>query len=235
MIKLRDDIIFEDPQKRIREYCAIEIYYDYDDKHSINHTISQRDIDSANRLYAMIDRYDNGESERLLSRSNSISKLLSSIPNTDLHAISSENWSILRIDIKKLFAEFFSIKGFDLEKTIKILHLKRPNLFPVLDRFILKFLFYVDTSVLIKIRQTYLGLQALERTRKIIVEQKDEFEKLAKQVSDLPIPLTPVRMFDILCWTAEKWDIRKILNAPYGKPSQSLLSGMGSLYRRVLS
>lgn len=180
MIKLRDDVIFEDPQKRIREYCAIEIYHDYDDKHNINNIISKRDIDSANRLYAMINRYDNEESERLLSHSNSISKLLSSIPNTDLHAISSENWSKLRIDIKKLFTEFFSIKGFGLEKTTKILHLKRPKFFPILDNFIIQFLFDVDTSVLIKIRQIYLGLHALERIRKIIVEQKDEFEKLAK-------------------------------------------------------
>jgi hypothetical protein len=65
MIKLRDDVVFEDPQSRIREYCAIEIYHDYDDKHTINNDITQRDIDSANRLYAMIDRYDNEESKRL--------------------------------------------------------------------------------------------------------------------------------------------------------------------------
>jgi hypothetical protein len=172
MIKLRDDVAFEDPQSRIREYCAIEIYYDYDDKHSIDHIISQRDIEAANRLYAMIDRYDNEESERLLNRSKSISKLLSSIPNTDLHAVSKENWSKLRIDIQKLFAEFLSIKGFDLAKMSTILHLKRPNLFPVLDRFVLQFLFDINASVLSKPRQLYLGLQGLERIRKIIVEQK---------------------------------------------------------------
>jgi hypothetical protein len=38
MIKLCDDIIFEDPQKRIREYCAIEVYYDYDDRGKVNFT-----------------------------------------------------------------------------------------------------------------------------------------------------------------------------------------------------
>jgi len=230
MIKLRDDVVFEDPQSRIREYCAVEIYYDYDDKHNINHDITQRDIDSANRLDAMIDRYDNEESKRLLRRSKRLSKLLTSIPNTDLHAISSENWSKLRIDIKKLLAEFLSIKGFDLAKTTNILHLKRPNLFPVLDSFVIKFLFDINLSYLSKPRQLYLGLQALERTRKIIIEQKDEFEKLTKQISDLPIPLTPARIFYILCWTAEKWDIRKNKKAPYGKASQSLVPGRrGSL------
>ena len=230
MIKLRDDVIFEDPQTRIREYCAIEVYYDYDDKHNINHDITQRDIDSANQLYAMIDRYDNEESKRLLNRSKKLSKLLTSIPNTDIHAISSENWSKLRIDIKKLFAEFLSIKGFNLAKTTKILHLKRPNLFPALDSFVIKFLFDINLLSLSKPRQLYLGLQALEMTRKIIKEQKDEFEKLTKQISDLPIPLTQVRIFDILCWTTEKWDIRKNKKAPYEKANQSLIPGRrGSL------
>jgi hypothetical protein len=194
MILLRDDVVFEDPQSRIREYCAVEIYYDYDDKHNINHDITQRDIDSANQLYAMIDRYDNEESKRLLSRSKKLSKFLTSIPTTN------------------------------------ILHLKRPHLFPVLDSFVIKFLFDINLSYLSKPRQLYIGLQALERTRKIIIEQKDEFEKVTKQISDLPIPLTPARIFYILCWTAEKWDIRKNTKAPYEKARQSLVPGRrGSL------
>ena len=31
------------------------------------------------------------------------------------------------------------------------------------------------------------------------------------------------RIFDILCWTTEKWDKRGIHNAPYGIPHKSLL------------
>lgn len=41
MIKLRDDIVFEDPQSRIREYCEIEIYRGYDDKRSVNNNINR--------------------------------------------------------------------------------------------------------------------------------------------------------------------------------------------------
>ena len=93
MIKLRDDVVFENPQSRIREYCEIEICQGYDDQHSVNHDITRKDIDAANELYAMIDRYDKGESRRLLSRSKNISKLLSSIPNTNIDTVSNNEWA----------------------------------------------------------------------------------------------------------------------------------------------
>lgn len=228
MIKIRDDIIFEDPQSRIREYCTIEIYYGYDDKHNIDHEISRRDIHAANNLYAMIDRYDKDESRRLLSHSRRISNLLSPIPNINIYAVSDEEWSKLKNKIKKLLAEFLSIKGIALAKATKILHLKRPNLFPVLDSYVITFLLHLNRSDYEKNRQLSFALQALEQTRQIMAKQKAEFRELIEQTRDLPIPLTPIRMFDILCWTVEKWDIRRILKAPYGIPHRSLLSSSKS-------
>lgn len=232
MIKLRGDIVFEDPQSRIREYCEIEIqieiHHGYDDKHNINNLISEDNIRAANELYAMINVYDKNESERLLSCSQSISALLSAVPNIDLYAVSDKDWPKLRSNIKALFTKFLSIKGFGLAKATKILHLKRPNLFPILDSFIIKFILDCNISDLRKSSQIEIGLQALEHARELIGKQKVEFEKLVEQTKDLPIPLTPVRMFDILCWTAEKWDIRRILNAPYGVPSGSLLASFKS-------
>jgi len=223
MIKLRDDVVFEDPQSRIREYCEIEVCQGYDDKHSVNHAITQRDIDAANELYAMIDRYDKGESRRLLGNSKNISSLLSSIPNMDIYAVSNKEWLGLRSKIEKLFVEFLSIKGIGLAKATKILHLKRPNLIPILDSFVIKFLLDVNISDEEKGNHVDIGLKTLDRVREIITNQRVVFEKLVEQTQDLPIQLTPVRMFDILCWTAEKWDIRRILNAPYGVPNKSLL------------
>jgi hypothetical protein len=224
MIRLRDDIVFEKPESRIREYCAVEIYQGYDDQHSVSNNITRKDIDAANELYAMIDRYDKGESTRLLSYSKNISSLLSSIPNIDIFAVSNQEWLELRNKIEKLLARFLSIKGIGLAKATKILHLKRPNLIPVLDSFVIKFLLDVNISEEAKSSCVNIGLQALDRVRKIIARQKVAFEKLVEQTSDLPIQLTPVRMFDILCWTAEKWDIRGKHSAPYGTPSKSLLS-----------
>lgn len=233
MIRLRGDIIFENPESRIREYCAVEIYQGYDDKHDISDFISQRDIDAANRLYSMIDRYDKTESRRLQKHGKIISNLLASIPNKDIFAFTDKEWAKLKSDIKNLFAEFLSIRGITLAKATKILHLKRPNLFPVLDSFVIRFLLDIDVSNVEKSRQVDIGLKALQKARKIITDQQLEFRKLVEQTSDLPIPLTSVRMFDILCWTAEKWDILGKLSAPYGIPSKSLLSLQESEEKQV--
>ena len=101
MIRLRDDVVFEDPESRIREYCEIEVYCGYDDEHEIDDEITQDDIDAANELCAMIDLYDRGESRRVLNNS-SISRLLSTIPNKDIYTVSNEEWVELKSKIKRL-------------------------------------------------------------------------------------------------------------------------------------
>ena len=223
MIKIRDDIVIQDPQTRIREYCEIEIYHGYDDKHAINNSVSKEDIDAANNLYAMIDRYDQTESTRLLKRSEPISALLRTIPTMEIHKISDEEWLTVLENVSKVLAEFLSLKGFGLAKATKILHLKRPKLFPVLDSFVVKFLLDVDLSAIGKTHQVNIGVQAVGKARKIVADQEKEFRKVAEDLSDLSIPLTLIRIFDILCWTTEKWDIRGIHTAPYGTPLKSLL------------
>jgi hypothetical protein len=223
MIRLRDDIVFEDPDSRIREYCAIEIYRGYDDRHNIDDIVSPRDIESANNLYAMINRYDNTESRRLLSHSNRIRETLAEVPNKDIFAMSLKEWTAAREKIKASLGEFLSVKGIGLAKATKILHLKRPNLFPVLDSFVIKFLLNINISELEKNRQLETGLNALESTREIMLRQEDAFKELVNRTRDLPIRLTAVRIFDILCWTTEKWDVRGSLNGPYGTPHKSLL------------
>jgi hypothetical protein len=89
------------------------------------------------------------------------------------------------------------------------------------------FLLNVDNSVTPKSAQMVFGLEALEITRTRIAKQRTSFDELSESLKDLPIPLTPVRIFDILCWTTEKWDILGQLTAPYGTPHKSLLHLQG--------
>ncbi len=46
--------------------------------------------------------------------------------------------------------------------------------------------------------------------------------KTQQNIVDLPIPMTNARLYDILCWTEEKWVIRKNRNAPGGTASKSV-------------
>jgi hypothetical protein len=223
MIIIRDGLIFEDPEARIREYCEIEVYYGYDDRHSVNDTISMQDIEAANNLYAMIDRYDKGESRRLLGKSKEIANTLTSLPNRPIYDYDEEEWRKIRSSIRNLFTTFMGVHGIGLAKTTKILHLKRPELFPIIDRLVAKLLLDIIIGDN-KRKDIENGLNALDISRKIILNNLNEFKKLQSSLSDLQIKLSIMRLFDILCWTAEKWDIQRKLTAPKGTPSKSLLN-----------
>lgn len=222
-IRLRDDIKIPNPEERIREYCEIEIYRGYDDQHSVDNVITSKDVKAANFLYAMIDRYNPSESSRIL-KSSTIPLLLAKVGNKDLFTMSDVEWMEEKGDIQPLLKEFLSIHGIGLAKAFKILHLKRPKLFPILDSYVVKFLTGTDlTTIFDKGRLLKVGLNALEVSRNIILQNNDSFSRLQQRLIDLPIPLTTTRLFDILCWTTEKWDIRGIRTAPYGIASKSLL------------
>ncbi len=224
MIELKEALTFRKPELRIREYCEIEIYKVYDGRHNINNTISEKDVQTANKLYALINRYDKTQSTRLLAESKKFARILSRIPNVALHSIPNDEWSEHRKAIREIFDKIMGIKGFGLARATKILHLKRPELFPILDSYVVAFL--LEESLGDSKRNIRIGMKCMELARKTIQSNKSGFESLQKRLSDLPIPLSIVRLFDILCWTTEKWDLRGITSAPYGtkKASKSLLN-----------
>lgn len=220
-IRLRENVFFEDPESRIREYCEIEVYEWFDDQHAENNVLTKNDIDSANQVYALNKRYDKNEGSRIQSQSGKISPALSEIPYDPIFMYSDEEWSNLTPKIEALLEKMLSIHGMNVSKATKILHLKRPALIPVLDNFVVQFLTRKSPSG--TKRDINLALQCIEITRDRIQSQIEEFTQLQTSVQDLPIPLTIVRMFDILCWTAFKWDIMKKTSAPRGTASKSLI------------
>jgi hypothetical protein len=221
-IRLRDDVFFSDPVSRIREYCEIEVYEGYDDRHTENNVIMQADIDSANDLYAMIDRYDKTESRRILDQSGKLSVLLAEIPYEPIYLYSDEEWSSLKSKIEILLGKMASIQGVGVAKSTKILHLKRPELFPVLDSYVIQFLTGKTPSS--SKRDISLALRSLDKSREIIQTQILEFTELQRSLANLLIPLTFVRLLDILCWSAYKWDILGRTSAPKGDASKSLIN-----------
>ena len=221
-IRLRDDVFINDPVSRIREYCEIEVYEGYDDRHTENNVIMQADIDSANNLYAMIDKYDRTESRRILEQSVRLSGLLSEIPNKAIYLYDDEEWFDLKPKIEALLGKMLTIRGVGVDKCMKILHLKRPELFPVLDAYVVQFLTGKPLSS--SPRDIGLALKALDQSREIIQSQIMHFTELQTGLGNLPIPLTMVRLFDILCWSTYKWDMLGRVSAPRGVASKSLVS-----------
>jgi len=200
-------LLFPCPEDRIREYCRLEVYHGYDDFHSVSNVISRKDIEATKRIFSMIDQHGHSESTSILS-STAITSALSAVPDKELGRIADEEWRAIRESIGSLFDAFHSIDYVGLAKTAKILHLKRPNLFPILDSYVVEFLTGTRLSdVSSRHALTDTGVRTMEIVRKDIVRNFQSFRQLKEALMDLPIPLTVARMYDILCWTTWKWDI----------------------------
>jgi hypothetical protein len=59
-----------------------------------------------------------------------------------------------------------------------------------------------DIADIDKIGQVGIGLEALDAVRGVMARQKEAFRSLSEKTREFSFPLTPVRIFDILCWTA---------------------------------
>lgn len=222
-ICLNNGTVLDNPEERIREYCDIEIYQGYDDFHNVTDEISWEDIRAADRLYANIMRFWSSAAEGMVE-SLKIPVVLRKIENIDLGDIRDSQWPDTKSRLRELLQTFLSIRGVGLAVATKVLHLKRPKLIPILDSYVMRFLSDVDTSQIPKTALLEYAIQAFEISRRDLARNRQNFDVLQNNLRDLPIPLEKVRMYDILCWTIEKWDLRKERTAPYGKPSRSLQS-----------
>lgn len=225
-VTLSNGTKFERAEERIREYCEVEVYRDrnyaggYDDRCNVTDSITRDDLESANNLYSGIRRID---FQRIVGNPE-IPQRLSAIGDKDLGATTDEEWGSIKELIRPLVSAFISIRGVDVAKTMRILHLKRPHLFPALDFSVVKFITGNDMEVnrfsgpeLLKIT-----LDSIEIARADLLKNRDAFDELQARLADLPTPLTAVRMYDILCWTQEKWVNRGNPNGRYGTAVRSL-------------
>ena len=214
-------LLFPHPEERIREYCELEVYRGYDDFHSIDNIITRKDIEATKRIFSMIDQHGHSESISILN-SQAIPSALSRVPDNELGDIADGDWYTIRESISSLFDVFHNIDYVGLAKTAKILHLKRPHLFPILDSYVVEFLTGARLSDLSHGHGlTDLGMRALEIARKDIASNLTSFRQLQEALSDLPIPLTITRMYDILCWATWKWDILGIRGTTRWIPTAS--------------
>jgi len=228
-IRLSNGFVFNRPEERIREYCSIEVYRDigyrggYDDHHNVTDIVTAEDVEAANNLYANISLRD----RRRMIGNPGISSTLASVRDTELGGIPDEEWDSVKAAIRPLLAEFLSIPGVKLAKATKVLHLKRPQFIPILDSLVVKFLTKNDLeeNIFSEDELLQIGIASLEMARTDIIANRPAFRELQARLADLPTPLTAARIYDILCWTQEKWVNRGNTDAPHGKASLSLDQG----------
>jgi hypothetical protein len=142
--------------------------------------------------------------------------------------LSEEEWEHVKAAVRPLLAEFLTIPKVKLAKTMKILHLKRPHLFPILDSFVVKFLTGNDLkdNSFSEDELLQVAINAFETARNDIVTNRTAFSELGTRLSDLPTQLTAVRIYGILCWTQEKWVNRRDTSAPHGTARVSVDQGL---------
>ena len=228
VIRLANGAVFTHPEERIREYCEIEVYRDvgyrggYDDHHRVDNRVTHEDLEAANNLYALLTVQD----RQRIVHDQRIPVLLAGVADVDLGSLTDESWREVEGAVSLLLAEFLSIPDVKLAKATKVLHLKRPHLFPVLDSFVLKFLMGTyATNLFLEEEWFAMGMKAFAIARADITANRPAFDELQKRLSDLPTPLTTVRLYDILCWTQEKWVNRENTDAKHGTAGKSLEQG----------
>jgi hypothetical protein len=178
-------------------------------------------VEAANNLYAGLTGLDR---DRILHNPK-IPSLLSAVVDEELAEIrEGGDWEAVKASVRPLLAEFVSIPNVDLAKATGVLHLKRPHLLPILNSFVVKFLTGNDmeNNVFFQDEQLHIGLVCFEAARTDITNNFAAFAELRERLSDLPTPLTTVRMYDILCWTEQKWVRDNDPSAKYRSAVRSL-------------
>ena len=204
MITIAGKYPINDPELLIRDYCRVEVYHGYDDSHSINNVVSDEDIRSANSMYARIGL----NAAQRLKGSKELPEALAGIPNSTLGELTPSDWNAISPKLSLLFQESCSIAGVGLAIATKILHLKRPALIPILDANTIKILLNRELKKAHKQDLPALGMQAVEIIKTDLEQHKELFCLLQQRLQDLPIPLGPLRIYDILAWSIKGRFIR---------------------------
>lgn len=219
-------VLIERSEERIREYCRIEVYRDrnyrggYDDHLNITDSLTKEDAEAANNLHAQLNTL---ETARLV-RDKEIAEKLVKIRDSELAAIGDDEWEEVGRAVRALMSALLSVPDLDLAKATKILHLKRPHLFPVLDPAVVRFLTKNDVELnqFTNDELIQIGAECLDIARSDLGKNHEAFTELQTKLGDLPTPLPVVRMYDILCWTQEKWINRGDTGGPYGEAKSFL-------------
>jgi hypothetical protein len=164
--------------------------------------IAENDISAANRLAARTSWKYWSESAKVLSRI-----LVDLPPNEDL--FDPDVWADRRATVEAFYDKAMSTRGIGYAGASKVLHLKRPQLIPICDSVIVKFLFCGDS--LSKLSDLKVAMKCTDEVQRIGLENRDALAKAQTYLTRLPPDdaysnLTRVRILDMVLWSTNSFE-----------------------------
>jgi pentatricopeptide repeat protein len=206
--------IYVDEDKMIAEIEEGEAEYgrdivQYDPFVNPGDEITTADVDAALRI-ARIRAVKPADIKRAVRRKKAVAEALPKIEyRADLFSLNeAETLELIDGPLRELITSLAEVKGVDVAMASKILHLKRPALVPILDRYVYSFYSYIYHAGK-KARNVETAVRLLKEMRDDGLVNLNVLTALAEHMSDaanakLPpgrkVALTPARALDRVIW-----------------------------------
>jgi len=206
--------IFVDEDKMLAEIEEGEVEYgrdivQYDPYVNPSDEITTADVDAALRI-ARIRAVRPADIRRAIKGKKAVANALHRIElGADLFSMrGAETLETVEGPLRELMTALADVKGVDVAVASKILHLKRPALVPILDRYIFSFYSYIYHGGK-KERNVETAVRLLREMRDDGLANLNVLTALARRISDaanakLPpgrtVALTPARVLDRVIW-----------------------------------
>ena len=182
---------------------------EYDPHVNPSDEITTADVDAALRI-ARIRAVKPADIRRAIKSKKAIANALHKIEyRADLFSMNEgETLEVVDGPLRKLITSLAEIKGVDVALASKILHLKRPALVPILDRYVYTFYSYIYHAGK-KARNVETAVRLLKEIRDDGLINLNVLNGLARSIDDaanekLPpgqkVALTPARVLDRVIW-----------------------------------
>jgi uncharacterized protein DUF6308 len=205
---LRNDVAIEDPLTTVLGFLEEQWAYDTGVV-SAPSSFRQPDLKLANRGGARISA---AEIAAILERRRRIEGALRAIaPDASL---AGAERSVPWVPLKRLFDAFADIRGVGFSKMTKALHRKRPELIPLLDSVVQRYLEDDDLGPQAPFGER--GLALVRGYKRDLDRNRTALRSVRRELSRRDYGVTQVRILDLLIWSVEV--PRRPAPSPAGSP-----------------
>jgi uncharacterized protein DUF6308 len=191
-VSLRDGITVDDPLNVVIGYLE-SWRFDFSDPSGPT-SFGEADLRLANRDGARISAV---ELAAILERRRPIERALRAIPPDA--SLTRQSNTVPWLPLRQLFEAFADIRGVGLSKMTKALHRKRPELIPMLDSVVQRYL--EDDDLGMKTPFAERALELVRGYKRDLDANRAGMRSLRQELTRRGYRLTEVRILDLLIWS----------------------------------